>query len=34
MKSVVITGAGEVGRYAAQIAKKDGLRVTIVETCF
>lgn len=34
MKSVVITGAGEVGRYAAQIAKKDGLRVTIVETCW
>ena len=33
MKNVVITGAGEVGRYAAQVAQKDGLKVTIIENC-
>ena len=31
MKNVVISGAGEVGRYAAQVARKDGLKVTIIE---
>ncbi|MCB9228503.1 MAG: Trk system potassium transporter TrkA [Deltaproteobacteria bacterium] len=32
MKHIVISGAGEVGRYAAQVARKEGLRVTIIET--
>ena len=32
MKNIVISGAGDVGRYAAQVAKQEGLRVTIIET--
>lgn len=32
MKHVVISGAGEVGRYAAEVAERMGLRVTIIET--
>ena len=32
MKNIIISGAGEVGCYAAQVAKKRGMRVTIIET--
>jgi len=33
MKHIVISGAGEVGRYSAQVAQNHGLKVTVIEMC-